>query len=48
MNVRMTFAILRNLVVIECVEIKVRHQVGFYVIDCLSKRLDEFIEVFFI
>src|SRR5688572_7778286 len=33
---------------VECVEIEVGHQVSFYIIHRFSKRLDEFIEVFFI
>ena len=33
---------------IECVEIKIRHQLGFYMINSFIKRLNEFVEIFLV
>jgi hypothetical protein len=33
---------------VECVEIKIRHQVGLYIVNRFTQRLNEFVEIFFV
>ena len=43
------FAILgRDLIMIECVKIKIGHQLCLYIVNRLCKSFDEFVEVFFV
>src|SRR5579863_963706 len=45
MTLMLRFSIFLYLIMIECIEIKVGHQFGLYIIHCFGKGLYKFIEV---